>query len=143
MTHLEDIERLSAELKGALDDAVDASGWWRDVPRSYVCPDDGWPDRFEMQCSFCDSRFWPVSWRDEHYRMDPFYYQAGYWFGDPGEGRYFPVCSDGCHDALQRQLEKRMVHTKAQMQKIAQARRLILECKATVRRIRAETKRRR
>lgn len=137
---LEDLERLTGELAGALDQIVDESNRWRDVPPCYFDPDDGWGDRFEMQCSFCGVRFWPVLWEDYCWRNGPFYYQAGYWFGNPGQGHHFPACSDGCFGALERQLGRRMLHTKAEMAKVGRARRLIAECKTTIRRIRREEK---
>lgn len=135
---LEELERLSRELEDALDQIVDERDRWRDVPPCYFDPDDGWGDRFEMQCSFCGARFWPVFWDDCDFRCGPFYYQAGYWFGNPGQGHHFPVCSDGCYGSLERQLGRRMLHTKAEMEKVGRARRLISECKATVRRIKRE-----
>lgn len=136
--NLQRLESLSSELDQELDSLVDAVDRWRDVPLYYFCPDDGWGARFEMTCSYCGSQFWPIFWdaEDHHggWRCDPFYYQAGFWFGNAGEGYHFPICSDGCHDSLHRQLNKRMIHTKAQMQSISRARRLIRECRAAVKR---------
>jgi hypothetical protein len=141
---LERVERISSELDAALDLMVDSSDRWLDVPFAYTEPDDGWGERFEMQCSFCGSTFWPLFWSDQVYNIErgwlrlPFYYQAGYWFGNTGIGHHFPICSDACYDALRRRLEKRRLHTAAQMELIGRARRLIRECRATVRRIKHE-----
>lgn len=141
---IDELVGMADALDSALDELVDEWGRWRDVPFAYFSPDAGWGDRFEMVCSCCGARFWPIWWSDavvcgyREWEYSPFYYQAGYWFGNLGQGHHFPICSTSCHDALKRQLEKRMLHTKGQMEQIARARRLIKECRATIKRSRAE-----
>jgi hypothetical protein len=136
------LESLCCELDKELDLLVDAADRWLDVPPHFTDREypDGFVDgRMEFECGYCGALFWPIEWTG-YVEGSWFYYQAGYWFGDGGNSYHFPVCSDGCHDALERQLEKRMHHTKAQMETIGRARRLIKECRATAKRIRAEAK---
>lgn len=76
---LEDVDKLADELGAALDELVDDSGRWKDLPLAYFDPDDGWGDRWEMECSACGCRFWPIYWTDNwEWKSMPFYYQAGY-----------------------------------------------------------------
>jgi hypothetical protein len=139
MDDLAKVEGLANQLEGALAELIDISGRWLDVPVHYIDNDfpDGYGERHEMECAFCASRFWAIEW-DAYGDGNWYYYQAGYWFGKPGEGHHFPVCSDGCYSALERQLEKRRLHTAGQMQQIAKAKRLIGACRATVKRMKRE-----
>lgn len=147
---LEDLDQAADKLEAALDAVVSANDWWLDVPFAFT--DDDLeagetvqaPFRLQATCGFCGSEFCPLDFTTEHdgYYRHSFwrrcYYQPGYWFGDSGNGRHFPVCSGSCEDALRRVLEKRRWHTAEEMQKIARARRLVKECRTVAKRLKHE-----
>lgn len=137
---LSEINRLGAKLSSLLDQYVDDSGMWVDIPwPAYTDPETGISPCFEeghpegLTCAFCKCQYCPLL------------QASGIWGAvcvfsawqlclDTQGYRDWNVCSDECEAALERQFKARSKHSMAELRELKKARSLLKETRLFIRR---------